>query len=110
MAYQGARGANPDDIMARNEAFAPEPDLLVILDIEPKMGLERVRTRGDRITHFEKTGTLRKDREIFFVNQKTVPLSRSCDTDRGGNLQFDRPAIFFDCCGAYRTFKRTPRI
>ncbi len=70
MAYQGARGANPDDIMARNEAFAPEPDLLVILDIEPKMGLERVRTRGDRITHFEKTGTLRKAREIFLSIKK----------------------------------------
>lgn len=65
MAYQGARGHDVEDIMRQNEAFAPEPDLLVILDIEPKIGLERIRTRGDRANHFEKTGTLKKAREIF---------------------------------------------
>jgi dTMP kinase len=65
MAYQGARGIEPQEIMRRNELFAPEPDLLVVLDIEPKIGLERIRTRGDRANHFEKTGTLKKAREIF---------------------------------------------
>lgn len=65
MAYQGARGIDPQELMRRNEEFAPEPDLLVLLDIEPKQGLERIRTRGDRANHFEKTGTLRKAREIF---------------------------------------------
>jgi len=70
MAYQGARGADPLEIMARNEAFAPEPDLLVFLDIDPKAGLDRVRTRGDRVTHFEKSGPLRKAREIFLSIKK----------------------------------------
>ena len=65
MAYQGARGMDPNDIMQRNEQFAPEPDLLVILDIDPKISLERIRTRGDRANHFEKTGALKKAREIF---------------------------------------------
>lgn len=64
-AYQGARGADPAELIRRNEAFAPEPDLLVVLDIDPKMGLQRIRTRGDRANHFEKTGTLKKAREIF---------------------------------------------
>lgn len=64
-AYQGARGVSAQDILSRNEEFAPEPDLLVLLDIEPKAGLERIRTRGDRANHFEKTGTLRKARSIF---------------------------------------------
>jgi dTMP kinase len=71
MAYQGARGVNPQEIMARNETFAPEPDLLVILDLEPKAGLERVRTRGDRANHFEKTGALRKARQIFLDIKKS---------------------------------------
>jgi dTMP kinase len=65
MAYQGARGVDPDELMRRNERFAPEPDLLVILDIDPKLGLKRVKTRGDRANLFEKTGSLKKAREIF---------------------------------------------
>src|SRR5580704_13002651 len=65
MAYQGARGIDPEELMKRNELFAPEPDLLVVLDIEPKKGLERIKTRGDRANHFEKTTTLKKAREIF---------------------------------------------
>lgn len=70
VAYQGARGVDPARLMARNEAFAPEPDLLVILDVDPKVGLQRIRTRGDRANHFEKTGTLRKAREIFLSIRK----------------------------------------
>ena len=71
MAYQGSRGSiKPDEIMRRNEEFAPEPDLLVLLDLDPRIGLERVRTRGDRANHFEKMGTLKKAREIFNNIQK----------------------------------------
>ncbi|HKI72268.1 MAG TPA: dTMP kinase [Verrucomicrobiae bacterium] len=65
VAYQGARGINPEELIRRNEEFAPEPGLLIILDIDPKLGLERIRMRGDRANHFEKTGTLKKAREIF---------------------------------------------
>ena len=64
-AYQGARGIDPEELIRRNEQFAPEPDLLIILDIDPKIGLDRIRTRGDRANLFEKTGTLKKAREIF---------------------------------------------
>lgn len=74
MAYQGARagarGITPEEIMQLNERFAPEPDLLVILDIDPKTGLKRIKTRGDRANHFEKTDTLKKAREIFLHIQK----------------------------------------
>jgi dTMP kinase len=70
MAYQGARGLSPEEIMRRNEDFAPEPDLLVILDIDPKIGLQRIRTRGDRANHFERTDSLEKAREIFLSIKK----------------------------------------
>jgi dTMP kinase len=69
-AYQGARGLDPEELLKRNEEFAPEPDMLVILDIEPKVALERIKTRGDRADHFEKTGTLKKAREIFLNIKK----------------------------------------
>lgn len=65
MAYQGARGIDPAEIQRRNEEFAPEPDLLVLLDIEPEAGLERVRMRGDRANLFEQTRALARAREIF---------------------------------------------
>jgi dTMP kinase len=74
MAYQGARGVDPIELMKRNETFAPEPDLLVLVDVEPKVGLERIRTRGDRADQFEKTGTLEKAREIFNHIQKPYLL------------------------------------
>jgi dTMP kinase len=64
-AYQGCRGVDPLRLMAENETFAPEPDLLVILDVDPKVGLQRIRTRGDRANHFERTATLAKARSIF---------------------------------------------
>jgi dTMP kinase len=70
MAYQGARGADPEEIMNRNEQFAPEPDLLVLLDIDPRTGLQRIKMRGDRANHFEKTGSLKKAREIFLGIKK----------------------------------------
>ena len=65
MAYQGARGLNPADLMKRNEEFAPEPDLLVVLDVDPEAGLKRVGNRGDKANHFEKADALVKAREIF---------------------------------------------
>jgi dTMP kinase len=46
-AYQGARGLDPEVILARNEAFAPAPDLLVLLEIPVAVGLARIRQRGD---------------------------------------------------------------
>lgn len=64
-AYQGARGMDPNALLARNEEFAPEPDLLVLLDVEPKQGLERIRSRGDTANHFEVPDTLVRAREIF---------------------------------------------
>lgn len=65
MAYQGARGMNPDVLMRRNELFAPEPDLLVVIDIDPELGLERIKTRGGTANHFEKLESLRRARAIF---------------------------------------------
>jgi dTMP kinase len=86
MAYQGARGMDPDDLMRRNELFAPEPDLLVILDIDPRSGLERIKTRGDRANHFEKTGTLKKARDIFNSIKKPY-LYRLDATQEPGTLR-----------------------
>lgn len=66
MAYQGARGADPAAIEARHREFAPEPDLLVLLDLPVDEALDRVTAkRGSTPDHFEGAEYLEKVREIF---------------------------------------------
>lgn len=45
-AYQGALGLNPDDILAANEAFAPVPDLVFLLDLPVTEALQRLARKG----------------------------------------------------------------
>jgi dTMP kinase len=65
MAYQGCRGFDPAEIRRRNEAFAPRPDLLFILDLDVDIALARIGGRGDIANEFEKRDALAKCREIF---------------------------------------------
>lgn len=67
MAYQGLRGFDPADIRARNEAFAPVPDLLIVLDLDVEIALQRITGRGDQANHFEKREALEKIRETFLA-------------------------------------------
>lgn len=64
-AYQGARGADPAAIIAENERFAPPPDLVLLLDLDPRAGLGRVKVRGDAPNEFEREGELQRVRDIF---------------------------------------------
>ncbi len=64
-AYQGARGIDPAEILAANEAHVPRPDLVVLLDVPPGAGLDRVKVRGDIPNEFEKAQALARAREIF---------------------------------------------
>jgi dTMP kinase len=65
MAYQSLRGFDPVAIRARNEAFAPVPDHLLILDLDVDVALARVGARGDVANEFEKRDALTKIREIY---------------------------------------------
>src|SRR5438046_10297562 len=62
-AYQGA--ADHEIILSRTEAFARQPDLLVILDVSPQTGLQRIRERGDEPNKFETLDSLERARAIF---------------------------------------------
>jgi dTMP kinase len=64
VAYQGARGMDAAELLQAN-AFAPVPDLLFVLDIDPRAGLERVAARGDTADLFEKEDELVRARQIF---------------------------------------------
>jgi len=64
-AYQGARGLDPDELLRLNEAFAPQPDLLVLLDVDPSIGVRRIRQRGDRENLFEAESSLHAVAQVF---------------------------------------------
>lgn len=65
VAYQGARGLDPAQLLERNRAFAPIPNLVVLLDINPSAGLERIHRRGLGQDTFESLEALTKSRAIF---------------------------------------------
>lgn len=65
VAYQGARGLDPERILARSEAEFPLPDLALLLEIDPAEGLARVRARGGAPALFERLERLERVAEIF---------------------------------------------
>jgi len=94
-AYQGARGADPAKILEANEKFAPQPDLVLLLDFDPDGGLARIRARGDAPNTFEEAEQLRAVRKIFLGLQR--PFIRRVDASRptgevfsGCRAEFDR--------------------
>lgn len=79
MAYQGARGFDPAEIRRKNEAFAPVPDLLLILDLDVDSALARIGSRGDTANEFEKRENLERCREIF-LSLKDEPFVKVIST------------------------------
>ena len=80
MAYQGLRGFDPAQIRRDNEAFAPIPDLLLILDLDVDTALTRIGTRGDTANEFEKRSSLAHCRETF-LSLADEPFVRVIDTN-----------------------------
>jgi dTMP kinase len=79
MAYQGARGFDPAEIRRQNEAFAPVPDLLLVLDLDVDSSLRRIGGRGDTANEFEQHESLQKCREIF-LSLADEPFVRVIDS------------------------------
>jgi dTMP kinase len=66
IAYQGALGLDPEHIRRLNEAFAPVPDLVLLLMIPPAQALARIRqARGRTDDAFEREGHLTKVDRIY---------------------------------------------
>ncbi|MFD2257443.1 dTMP kinase [Luteolibacter algae] len=81
MAYQGARGFDPTEIRKKNEAFAPVPDLLLILDLDLDKALSRIGGRGAGTNEFERRENLSRCREIF-LSLASESFVRIIDTDK----------------------------
>ncbi len=46
VAYQGARGFDRDEVLKLNESFAPRPEAVFLVDLEPQIALERISARA----------------------------------------------------------------
>lgn len=66
MAYQGARGLNPEEIRKTNEIFAPIPDLVLLLELDPEAAIQRIReNRGQLPDNFEQLEYLKRVTRVF---------------------------------------------
>jgi len=65
ISYQGARGIDTERIRKINEQFAPQADLVFILDIDPRAGLDRIKDRKNKERLFEREDYLVKVDQIF---------------------------------------------
>lgn len=64
-AYQGAAGMDPAEVFVRNR-FAPRPDLVILLTMQPESSLARIReSRGEELNDFEQEDQLRRVAELF---------------------------------------------
>jgi dTMP kinase len=76
IAYQGAKGIDPDYVRRLNERFAVKPHLVFILDIAAGRGLGRIRNRKRKDLLFERERYLARVRRIFggFHGRKFVHM------------------------------------
>ncbi|RMF89655.1 MAG: dTMP kinase [Methanobacteriota archaeon] len=76
LAYQGARGVELDWIREINRGSL-DPDLLLILDIEPELALERINSRRRRTEYFERPGFLKKVRDLYLALGEGIVIDAS---------------------------------
>ena len=79
-AYQGARGLDPGTIIASNETFAPTPDLVLLLDVDPIAGHARIGQRSGAPDDFEGAAYLTEVRRIFLSLDR--PFIKRIDASR----------------------------
>ncbi|MCX8107250.1 MAG: dTMP kinase, partial [Verrucomicrobiae bacterium] len=70
VAYQGARGFNPEQLLKENEEIAVEPNLLIIIDVDPATALARIGSRDGRTNDFETLAQQTRSRNIFLSIRK----------------------------------------
>lgn len=77
--YQGALGLDPEEILDRHR-FAPEPDLTLVLDIDPATAHERIRAARGEVDSFEEAGYLARVRALY---RERVTGDRVVEVDAG---------------------------
>jgi dTMP kinase len=89
MAYQGARGLDPGMILKESREFAPEPDIVLLIDIPVEECLKRIKEGREGFSPFEKREYLKKVKEIFDKEVSTLPNVVKVDGTRGEDMVFE---------------------
>lgn len=84
MAYQGALGIDVEEIRAKNESFAPKPDLVLIFLVRVEKALSRIRAGREN-------GTDNYERETFLV--KVDKIFRSFKDSQIRYINGERPLL-----------------
>jgi len=80
MAYQGARGLDPEDIRRRNESFAPQPDLVLYFDVNLDEAMRRIeRQRSGATDLFEHRDSLARVKRIYDDLARRLDFFRAID-------------------------------
>jgi dTMP kinase len=85
VAYQGARGFDPQRLLRDAEAEFPNPDLALLFWVAPAIGLKRARDRGGvGEAAFEEAGVLSAVAEVFSALETPylVRVDAAGDPDR----------------------------
>lgn len=84
MAYQGALGLDVDELRATNEAFAPRPDLTLILDVPAATSAARIQASRQAPDSYEGTEYLARVRELFlsFVDGDVVAVDATVGMEK----------------------------
>jgi len=66
--YQGARGLDIDEILESNRRFAPEADLVIVVDVDVDTAMNRIHSgRASTARLFEKSSFLKKVRKNYLA-------------------------------------------
>ena len=84
VAYQGARGLDPPQLLAQAEAEFPLPDLALIFELDPDAGLVRVQARGGTAEPaFEEAAFLSRVAAVF----RTLDRPYLARIDASGSIE-----------------------
>lgn len=75
LAYQSASGLDRDWLYSINSKVIMEPDIHILLDIDPEVSLARVDKRGEKVSRFEKLDYLRKVRAAYLEIAESYDLT-----------------------------------
>lgn len=75
LAYQSASGLDRDWLYSINSKVIMEPDVHILLDIDPEVSLTRVDKRGEKVSRFEKLDYLRKVRAAYLEIAESYELT-----------------------------------
>lgn len=73
VAYQGARGFDAAKVLEMNRAFAPKPDVVFVVDLDPRVALERISSRAGGHDLIENLDEQLRVRAAFLELAKTEP-------------------------------------